>query len=269
MLHVVAHARPGTLIFRSWPEGMLLWRAIVARVSFRALVVMPDHLHALVRHGKEKGRLVHALVGFAQARNALRGERGPVWTEGIEATPVRGLQHVRRSVRYLHLNPARRALVDDPLAWPLSTHRDCVGLALPAVREVHRDPRRFHEWVSADPSVNPEGTLLPELSALPATDPSLEAIRAAVSALTRTTLTELSRRGPARTLLLCAAREFSEAPPRVIAQFAGVDVSTVRRAAAGGGLRLVERVLGDPRFPLLHDGDLRRLAAWHPYRHRR
>ena len=269
MLHVIAHARPGTLIFESWNEGLLLWRSLVKRIAFRALVVMPDHLHALVSNDEEKSRLVHGLVGFAQARNALRGESGSVWTEGIEATPVRESRHVQHLVRDLHLKPSRNGLVDDPLAWPLSTHRDCVGLAIPTAREPHEDPHGFHAWVSADPSADAEGTILPAISAHGTARPSLAAIRAAVSALMRVTLGELRRRGAARTLLLRAARELSDAPPREIARFAGVCPSTVRRTfrRKNAGVRLVERVVNDARFFPLQDGDLHLLKRRRPSPH--
>lgn len=271
MLHVVAQARPGTLIFRDWKEGLLLWRALAKQACFHALVVMPDHLHALVKNVKDQQRLVPALVGYAQARNAGRGEHGPVWSEGVKATPVGGIQHVRRSVRYLHLNPTRRGLVKDPLAWPLSTHRDFVGLAIPATRIQVRNPERFHEWVSADPSVKLDGTALPESDLLPGAGfPSLESIRTAVVSLTRRMPEELCRRGAARTLLIQAARELSDARPGVIARFAGVERSSVRRTPAGKirDLRLVERVLEDSRFFLLQPGDLRREPFLQPYRHR-
>jgi hypothetical protein len=55
----------------------------------------------------------------------------------------------RRTVRYIHLNPCRGELVSRPLAWPWSTHRDRLGLAVrPAVSraaEVLRVPFRALE----------------------------------------------------------------------------------------------------------------------------
>ncbi len=272
MLHVVAHARPRTLVFRTWAEGLLAWRTIIGRVPLRALALMPDHVHALVPDEAARARLVRALVAYAQARNARRGERGSVWSEGIEATPVRGEEHVRRSMRYVHLNPVRKGLVDDPLAWPLSTHRDLCGLAIESPVAAARDPARFHAWVSADPSVAPEGTALP--GAAPAAPPhprSWDALRAAVSALARVTVAEITRRGRARSLLLRAARQHGGEPVRTLAGRAAVHRATVYRAgqAVIPALPLVDRVAGDPRFSLLDEGDLRESASWREYRRHR
>lgn len=271
MEHVVAHPRPGTLIFRTWSEGVLLWRMIVLVVAFRSLVIMPDHLHAVVERTEEKQRLIRRLVAYAQARNAMRGERGPVWSEGIGSTMVHGGEHARRTDRYNFLNPCRAGLVADPLAWPLSSYRDSLGLAIPGVHAAHPDPASLHEYVSSDPSVNVSGTWLPQLPPADAQPPSLEAVRAAVSALTRTTASELRRRGPARSLLLRAAAELTGCSSGRIGRFAGVDPSTVRRAASRNDarVRLVARVVGDERFPLLHEADLRNTASWRRYRGRR
>ena len=271
MEHVVAHPRPGTLIFRTWEEGLLLWRLLLERVPLRALAIMPDHLHGILEDTRHRQLLISTLVAFAQARNARRGESGPVWSPGIDAAPVRGGQHVRRTDRYVFLNPARAGLVSDPLGWPLSSYRDWVGLAIPGTREPHPDPEGFHAVISADPAVSVQGSPFPKGRPGDSQPADLSLILAAVSALTRTTLPELRRRGPARTLLLEAARELSGARATDIARFAGVDTGTVYRAAQQRDprVRMVEQVLGDPRFPALHEGDLRQTAEWKLYRGRR
>lgn len=52
-------------------------------------------------------------------------------------------------------------MVTDPLSWAFSTHRDACGLALDPVRKRVPDVHRFHRYVSADPTVAVDGTLLP------------------------------------------------------------------------------------------------------------
>lgn len=57
-------------------------------------------------------------------RNHLEGVSGRLVRPLPPAEAVPEGPKRRRSVRYVHLNPCRARLVADPLAWPLSTHRD-------------------------------------------------------------------------------------------------------------------------------------------------
>ena len=268
MMHACPRATRGTLLFRSWAEARALWIRLATGPRFRALVLMPDHVHVQLTDAAQLAPLAVALRSFARWRNGSRGECGPVWEHRSRPTPIRGRNHVERTTRYIHLNPCRRGLALDPLAWPFSTHRDAVGLAWPVARRPVPDPERFHAWVSADPSVATSGSPLPRTRSAAVPCWSLTQVAAAVSALTRTPEMALRTRGPARGLLLCAATRLTEAPEALIAEFAGVDRKTIRRAAARRDPRLavVERVVGDERFALLRDGDLRRDPAWRAYR---
>ncbi|MCK6505946.1 hypothetical protein L6R53_21595 [Myxococcota bacterium] len=98
---------------------------------------MPDHVHVVVG-ADAKGALIEAARAFARAR-AWRGHRGPLWEEVPPAEPLVDRDKQRRTVRSVHLNPCRARLVDCPLAWPLSSYRDLLGLA-GAVSEWRRVP---------------------------------------------------------------------------------------------------------------------------------
>ncbi len=163
---------------------------------------------------------------------------------------------LRRNERYIHLNPCRARLIDDPLAWPWSTHRDRVGLAWPCAVPTRTDPAAFHRYVSADPSVAVDGTLLP----CRLDGGTAEQVYAAVSALTRSPAERLQLRGPARTLWIQSLRLLTELTQPAIAREVGVCLSTVQRLPPRWTpeIRLVRRVLGDRRFPALDDG----AAAW-------
>lgn len=264
MLHYARRSVPGTDLFHTWEEAAALWGALGERVpGIVSMTLMPDHLHLLVRDEVD-GALAAALRSFGQWRNHRRGELGPVVRRGDAPEVVKGSLKIQRSVRYIALNPCRAQLVDDPLAWPFSTHRDRTGLALqPLVRRVS-DPVREHRYVSADPSSAVEGTPLP-LAASRVEDADLDAVIDAVSAITRSTPAALRRRGRARSLLLRAAVELCALPPRELAGALSCDRATIyraRRAPGGAEVRLVERVLGDPRFTALVDGDLRRVPGF-------
>ncbi len=274
MVHAAILAVRGRLLFHTWREARALWDMINARVRHKALVLMPDHLHALLAREEQFEALARAMRAYAQWRNARRGETGAVFEHGARPTPVRGAEHAERTRRYIHLNPCRARLVEDPLAWPFSTHRDLVGLALPAVVPAVAQPARFHAYVSEDPAAHVAGTPWPEARGRGAPAPA--DVRAAVSALTRRTAHDLECAGPARDLLILAARQLSPpCPQAATAALLGVSEATVSRHARRAGaandaaVALVARVAGDARFPLLTDEDLRRTPAWRAYRHLR
>jgi hypothetical protein len=131
---------------------------------------------------------------FARWRNHARGERGPVWQTHPAPQALPDVQHTRRTIRYVLLNPCRAGLVADPLAWPYSTHRDAVGLAVPGVRRIEREPERFHRWVSADGTVDVAGTALPVVGWGSASGAQ---VAGAVGSVCRALPEMLARRGPA------------------------------------------------------------------------
>lgn len=183
-----------------------------------------------------------------------------------QTTPIADGKHFRRTVRYIHLNPCRAGLVTDPLAWPFSTHRDMTGFAIAPVCSRARDPETFHRWVSSDPSVAVAGSPLPA----PGFEDefAVDVVLAAVSALTRTPLEQMTAAGPARALAIGAARILAAASSRSIADALDVSAWTVRRSPdpPRAEVRLVARVTGDARFGALGDGDLRRPPGWRRYR---
>jgi hypothetical protein len=150
-------------------------------------------------------------------------------------------------------------MVNDPLAWPFSTHRDAVGLAVEPVRAAAADPHALHHFVSGDPSVRVEGTELPVERLWRSAGPRVEEVRAAVSARTRTTLDGLERPGPARTLLIRSAVSLCAGSDRELGAALGCGRTTLHRArrARDRRVRLVAQVAGDPRFFSLRDGPWR------------
>jgi hypothetical protein len=266
MQHFVAHSVPPHWLIHDWREAAELWRRLERLGPLRAAVIMPDHIHLILRRAHPPA-LCGLLSGYARWRNHHRAEEGRrVWLPAPAAEPLRSRAHYERSVRYVHLNPCRDGLVDDPLAWPFSTHRDAVGLSLVGIREVERDPAKFHGYVSADPSVAVEGTDLP-YGLRGMREHSPEQVEAAASALARCTLDELRRR-PRRTALIQALLALTPLSGREVAQRLGISPSAVHQTPPIGAAALarLERVLGDHRFEPLYDDHLPNQAAWRRYR---
>jgi hypothetical protein len=266
MLHIVVRALRGRrLLFTTWSEGRELWdRVVRAAPGLTALCLMPDHFH-LLHAADVRDALAHAMSGYARWLNAQRRTSGPLIEPIPPPGPLRDGGKVRRNVRYVHLNPCRGHLVADPLAWPLSTHRDMVGLAAFPVVPVRRDATDFHTYVSSDPAVRVTGTELPLVS-VPV--PSASQVLHATSALARTPMPALLQRGQARSLYLRAARTLSPDSHRVIGDAVGVarEAVQVQPAKEDARVRAVARAVGDSRFPPLWDLDLRLQPSWARYR---
>lgn len=281
MFHYVARAIPGTLLFRTWEEGIALFDILIrAFPDAIGLCVMPDHIHILLPGPKFLPRLRRAMSGYARWRSHRRndGIRG-VWQRAPDPEPLADDQKEYRVVRYVHLNPCRKAMHSDPLAWPLSTYRDRMGLTAPAAVERADQPERMHKYTSSDPSCKVDGTPLPRVGHL---DYDLLHIQAAVSSVTRTVVGDQSALVRRLTVQTAVAHGvIDRAGPTVVdvgklvglsrTQAYDIAVGTPRRdeTIADPVLAACVRVVGDERFRALLPGDLVRLPGWGPYRGRR
>jgi len=135
-LHLVARALPGQTPFST--DGVARWMMRALRRTWPEALsacLMPSHLHLLLACAdaeQERKRLARIAAAFSQHSGQQR-----VWRPVESPRLVTDHAHLIRTIRYVHLNPCRSRLVDDPLMWPYSTHRDVVGAVV--------DP-----WVPAD-----------------------------------------------------------------------------------------------------------------------
>lgn len=255
MHHFVAHAVHDRALFRSWEEACRLWHLLVHHCPGpAALCIMPDHVHLLHRASAARGFHI-ARRAYAQWL-ARRHPDARLWKRAPVPVAVPAGTKTQRTRRYIHLNPCRARLVADPIAWPLSTHLDAIGMAVPPVRPPARDPLAFHRYVSGDPTVIPTGTDLPMPSA---DEPLLDHLVDAISTAMRIPAgAVLCTRGPARTAFIAAARALTSSSTAQIGRFAGVSPRSVQRISADTSptSRIVGLLASDPRVPGLHDGHL-------------
>ena len=91
---------------------------------------------------------------------------------GVEVTPVHNARIAARTVRYIVRNACAAELVEDPLEWPWSTHRDVLGAIANPWVDAERlasalgQPREgfvaaHHRYVSTDAHRAPYGSPLP------------------------------------------------------------------------------------------------------------
>lgn len=226
------------------------------------MCLMPDHVHVVVGTDQQ-GALVEAARAFARGRS-WRGDRGRLWETVPPAEALVDRDKQRRTVRYVHLNPCRARLVDCPLAWPLSTYRDLLGLAAAPVVRRAADPVAYHAWTSADGSTRAEGTPMPgSVDRLERLD--LQRLAGAVSEWRRVPLARLLDHRLERTWLLAAARTMTTWSGAGIARAYGVSGAAVSRARTlrPEEVAVLARLVADPRTPGLVARDPR-LLAWRP-----
>lgn len=261
--HLAVSTRRGQLAWTRWDQGVELFVRVSRALgdSLVALCIMPDHVHPLATRDV-RVELRAALSGYTRWLQHRIGGRGPLFRPIEPPVVRRSAQKILRDQRYVELNPCRDELVVDPLAWPLSTWRDRLGLAWPPVRDRVNDPARWYEYATRDDYVKAQG--LPARTGL--RDP--DDVEAAVSSLCRCPLPLLYRRGPARNLYVAGLHQLTDLSGAQIARHVGMSARRVRDLRDHPALPILDRVAGDPRFAPLHPDDLSRTPAWRQYRQR-
>ncbi len=107
-----------------------LLRTVVVRdelVVF-AWCLLGSHFHIAVRQGAiELSRSMKSLQqGVTRTRNLNERVYGPLWQGRFKAKEVTEPRYLQQLIAYVHLNPVKAGLVEDPDAYALSGHRDVV-----------------------------------------------------------------------------------------------------------------------------------------------
>jgi hypothetical protein len=235
-----------------WPQLRAAFPAALA------CCLMPDHPHllTLARELDEARRALNRVLGALARKLGVRhiGEASP-------PSLVPNRQKLARDLRYVALNPPRAALVQDPLAWVFSTHRDIVGATVDPWVDARRIARAlgrplagfvaaYHHYVSADPSVDVAGTALPRPAA--PTDIArfpLARIARAAAAATRTRPEQIRDVGLMRELFVHLAREQGWRDLETLARACACSTRTIRRIEARPvDLDAARLCLGDGRL---------------------
>ncbi len=97
--------------------------------SILAYCLMPNHFHLALRAGAlPLGRPMQRILStYARALNREAGWLGHVFERRYHAIAVDEPRYLLTLVRYLHLNPVRAGLTDDPLHHPWSSHGAYLG----------------------------------------------------------------------------------------------------------------------------------------------
>ena len=128
---------------------MLIVKSLLAardkrRCYLLAWCLMPEHIHMLVIPREEPvaarpvgassparfederpNALSYFVAGWASSSahlvNRAAGRKGPLWQEGFHDHRVRHTERLDVIADYIHNNPVRRGLVDEPAEWKWSS----------------------------------------------------------------------------------------------------------------------------------------------------
>lgn len=234
ILHLVARAAAGARPFEQRRACADLWAHLARSFDMVACVLMPNHVHVLAQLERDVATRAFARVLAAFRLRTRTRVTAPVefeWEPIPRPEKVqRDKRHIARTVRYIHLNPTRDGLCDDPVEWEWSTHRDWLGaVARPCVdrsrwaramgRRPSSCPEWLHEYVSSDASVRGASPLADphRFLAEQSEDVSIDSLARATACVLRSGCTALAEFGPAerRLFLLSAARWTHYRPPEL------------------------------------------------------
>ncbi|MCZ7585118.1 MAG: transposase [Deltaproteobacteria bacterium] len=111
------------------------YRFALERYDLIAWVVMPNHVHVLIRvyEGMALGKIVQSWKSYTarriremelQTRQSASGGLKSIWMREYWDRYIRDEKHYRTAIAYIHQNPVKARLVEAAALWPWSSARE-------------------------------------------------------------------------------------------------------------------------------------------------
>ncbi len=261
--HWVARSNHPYEPFRAFADGRFAWRQLTRQFpEMLSAVLMPNHVHLILPATERSGAIRSRVEGFIGIiSRKMRIEH--LWQPLPDPSCIPDRQHLRRTVRYIALNPCRKKLCRDPIEWYWSTYREIMGATVESTvsqsalaRELGETQTdflpRFHRYVSSDPAVHVSGSPLPTAVGQIkwAAYPIFSVLVAAASAL-RVPISDVKQRRPLRSLFVHLAAQQGWRQPTLLAEICGIGPGGIRkilRQPKPLGVGAAALCLGDPRL---------------------
>ena len=150
LYHVITRGNNRRRIFNSpadYQKFLSLLAVQKSRLPFflYAYCLMPNHVHLLIeRQADAVGRIMHRLLtGYSQYYNRRYRRVGHLLQGRYKALLCQSDRYLSELVRYIHLNPVRAKLVDEPEQYEYSGHRAYLGLDQTGLVDVDPVLRHF------------------------------------------------------------------------------------------------------------------------------
>lgn len=241
--HFTASNRWPLQPFKQRKNCVEMWARLQARFErVLACILMPDHLHLIVESTSAISLGLAMKYIMAGATRRISPKR-PLWQPAPAPSLIPNIHHLKRQIRYVHLNPCRSGFASDPLEWEWSTHRDAIGAAAPSWLDLpllakawncdsSRFPSTFHAYVSSDPTVRVDGTPLPRHASINQLATPLDSIVWAIEQATHSPSDCRLRNTEARRLMFHLADRIGSVPRDKLANWTDITARRVRAILA-------------------------------------
>lgn len=132
--HVYARGNGRSTIFHEDAQRLLFLQLLgdilpAHDVRIFAYCLMDNHFHLVLQLGQRPlGRPMQRLLStYARLHNRQAGRSGHLFERRYQASHVHNDSYAKTLLRYVHFNPVRALIVEDPAAYPWSSHRSYIS----------------------------------------------------------------------------------------------------------------------------------------------
>ena len=124
---------------RSWIEDFNCYNFILSqmkrfetifKMEFKAWVLLPDHIHCLLKPGKSDYSdiisRVKKRISWNMKKDGLIAHGEQLWQARFWEETIRDDDHYAKCLEYIHFNPVKHGMVESPIDWQWSSFHEYV-----------------------------------------------------------------------------------------------------------------------------------------------